>query len=172
MKKQTGFTIVELLIVIVVIGILAAITIVAFNGVKDRATYSSAHASLRSLKTALQSYHAIHGAYPSTGASSTPTSPVWRYSCATGIDNFMVGVTTVSSSLPQAPCKDPAGTNTNDTWLYSSDGQGYKLIYIRPIMSDNAKNNFPDSMKDPRRSPPTTSITTAWGYWTDEWRNT
>ena len=36
-KKQTGFTIVELLIVIVVIGILAAITIVAFNGVQQRA---------------------------------------------------------------------------------------------------------------------------------------
>ena len=36
-NKKTGFTIVELLIVIVVIGILAAITIVAYNGVQDRA---------------------------------------------------------------------------------------------------------------------------------------
>ena len=37
MKKQTGFTIVELLIVIVVIGVLAAITIVAYNGIQNRA---------------------------------------------------------------------------------------------------------------------------------------
>jgi prepilin-type N-terminal cleavage/methylation domain-containing protein len=37
LQKQKGFTIVELLIVIVVIGILAAITIVAFNGVQKRA---------------------------------------------------------------------------------------------------------------------------------------
>ena len=36
-KKHTGFTIVELLIVIVVIAILAAITIVAYNGVQQRA---------------------------------------------------------------------------------------------------------------------------------------
>lgn len=36
-SKQKGFTIVELLIVIVVIGILAAITIVAYNGIQDRA---------------------------------------------------------------------------------------------------------------------------------------
>ncbi len=42
--KQTGFTIVELLIVIVVIGILAAITIVAYNGVKERARVVSAKA--------------------------------------------------------------------------------------------------------------------------------
>ncbi len=42
--KKSGFTIVELLIVIVVIAVLAAITIVAFNGVQDRA-HSSAAAS-------------------------------------------------------------------------------------------------------------------------------
>jgi type IV pilus assembly protein PilA len=37
MVKNKGFTIVELLIVIVVIGILAAITIVAYNGIRTRA---------------------------------------------------------------------------------------------------------------------------------------
>jgi prepilin-type N-terminal cleavage/methylation domain-containing protein len=40
-QKQADFTIVELLIVIVVIGIFAAITIVAYNGVQDRAHLSA-----------------------------------------------------------------------------------------------------------------------------------
>jgi len=40
--KRTGFTIVELLIVIVVIGILAAITIVAYNGIQDKTKHSAA----------------------------------------------------------------------------------------------------------------------------------
>lgn len=44
--KQTGFTIVELLIVIVVIGILAAITIVAYNGIQDRARASAVSSAL------------------------------------------------------------------------------------------------------------------------------
>jgi len=41
-KKQKGFTIVELLIVIVVIAILAAITIVAYNGIQNRAKATAA----------------------------------------------------------------------------------------------------------------------------------
>ena len=44
-KGQLGFTIVELLIVIVIIGILAAITIVAFNGVQDKAKIAAAQAA-------------------------------------------------------------------------------------------------------------------------------
>lgn len=46
LKPKSGFTIVELLIVIVVIGILAAITIVAFNGMQNRARASSASSGL------------------------------------------------------------------------------------------------------------------------------
>ena len=41
MKASRGFTIVELLIVIVVIGILASIVIVAFNGIQERARIAS-----------------------------------------------------------------------------------------------------------------------------------
>lgn len=44
--KQKGFTIVELLIVIVIIGILAAITIVAYNGIQDRARVSAVNSAL------------------------------------------------------------------------------------------------------------------------------
>jgi len=52
-KHQSAFTIVELLIVIVVIGILAAITIVSFNGVQARAYTAKAQADIASLKQAI-----------------------------------------------------------------------------------------------------------------------
>lgn len=49
--KTRGFTIVELLIVIVVIGILAAIVIVAYQGVTNRANDSAIKATLKVCQT-------------------------------------------------------------------------------------------------------------------------
>lgn len=60
-KYNHGFTIVELLIVIVVIGILAAITIVAYSGVQDRAHKAKIASDIRQLTMA------VHAARESTG---------------------------------------------------------------------------------------------------------
>lgn len=52
-KTKSGFTIVELLIVIVVIGILAAITIVAYNGIQDRARTTRRESDLTTYSKAI-----------------------------------------------------------------------------------------------------------------------
>jgi len=52
--RQSGFTIVELLIVIVVIGILAAITIVAYNGIQTRAQTTKINSDLTMLDKAIK----------------------------------------------------------------------------------------------------------------------
>jgi general secretion pathway protein G len=64
--KQPGFTIVELLIVIVVIGILAAITIVAYNGVQNRARDTAAVSDLTNGAKRMLAGQAITGLYPTT----------------------------------------------------------------------------------------------------------
>ena len=72
MKQNThGFTIVELLIVIVVIGILAAISIVAYNGISNRANDSAVQSDLKNIATKISLYQAEHGALPS-GAQMAP----------------------------------------------------------------------------------------------------
>ena len=60
--KQTGFTIVELLIVIVVIAILAAITIVAYTGISDRAKQSAAVSEVQQAVKSLEADKGLNNA--------------------------------------------------------------------------------------------------------------
>lgn len=60
-NQQRGFTIVELLIVIVVISILAAITVVAYTGVQERSRDSNRKTDLAQIATALRLYHIDNG---------------------------------------------------------------------------------------------------------------
>ncbi|MNQ19625.1 Type II secretion system protein G precursor [compost metagenome] len=53
-RRPTGFTIVELLIVIVIIGILAAITVVAYNGIQQRAQNTKISSDLATFSKAIQ----------------------------------------------------------------------------------------------------------------------
>ncbi len=63
-KINKGFTIVELLIVVVVIAILAAITIVSYNGVQSRAKIASVQSELSALNKKIELYKAEKGLYP------------------------------------------------------------------------------------------------------------
>jgi prepilin-type N-terminal cleavage/methylation domain-containing protein len=68
-NEQRGFTIVELLIVIIVIGILAAITIVSYGGVSQRANNSKASANSDSVQKIAENFYSENGYYPQTYAS-------------------------------------------------------------------------------------------------------
>lgn len=60
-KRHKGFTIVELLIVIVVIGILATITVVAYNNITQRADNSRRLSNLKQWSTLIRTYQVING---------------------------------------------------------------------------------------------------------------
>lgn len=69
-----GFTIVELLIVIVIIGILAAIVIVAYNGIQTKAQQSAIQEEMVEWQKLFQAYKAVNGDYPSPSPGSDPTT--------------------------------------------------------------------------------------------------
>lgn len=159
--KQSGFTIVELLIVVVVIAILAAITIVAYNGIKEKAAYASMRSEIASINKAILLYHADNGSYPVTPASGTGCSGNWcGYSRATG-DNFIPGLSPkYISVIPQLPLPAVSG----DTYLYRSpDGVDYKLIrLIQSGLSASESAAMADLMTTDCRAG---INSTRWGYW-------
>lgn len=71
-KTINGFTIVELLVAIVIIGILASITIVAFNGIQDRAHDTAVKSDLRSAFTKIQMQASVDNRYPEWSSDLLP----------------------------------------------------------------------------------------------------
>lgn len=160
-KSKSGFTIVELLIVIVVIGILAAISLVAYGGISERAKFSAMRSDLSQINKSIQMYYAQNGSYPITPGICNGVSGNWcGWDQATG-DNFIPGIVpTLAGSLPQLPSSNAS----NDTYLYRSpSGTDYKLIRLAGAgLSVSEQSAFADL------STTTCSSginTTRWGYW-------
>lgn len=77
-KQDKGFTLVELLIVIVILGILATVTVFAVRGITDQGKTSACEADQKTLETAAETYFAQYGgtAIPITGGT-LPTGATW-----------------------------------------------------------------------------------------------
>lgn len=64
MSSEKGFTLVELLVVIGIIGILAMMLLPQFRGMRDRARVASCQSNLKNIGTTLESYYADKESYP------------------------------------------------------------------------------------------------------------
>lgn len=69
--KQSGFTIVELLIVVIIIGILVTLVVVAYNGITARANDTSVQADLRGISQKVEFFYTDYGRYPINAAEVT-----------------------------------------------------------------------------------------------------
>lgn len=74
-RKARGFTLVELLIVIVIIGILAGSMLLVFGSTTDKAKATRIVSDMRNLKAAALMYYADNNEWPTQGSLNTQLSP-------------------------------------------------------------------------------------------------
>ncbi|HTW89642.1 MAG TPA: type II secretion system major pseudopilin GspG [Candidatus Binataceae bacterium] len=110
-----GFTLIEIMVVILILGLLATIVVQSLRGSIDKAKRTKAEADISSLKTALDRYYLDNGSYPTTDQGlqaliSAPTSGQIP-------TNYEQG-----GYIERVP-PDPWG----HAYFYQSDGNGYIL---------------------------------------------
>ncbi len=133
-SKPSGFTIVELLIVVVVIGILAAIVTVAYTGIQQRANNVAIIDTASKTLKAIQAYLAVNSSYPiTTYANACVTtvsgcdnlgSPVSAYAT---FDTNIATIATLSRSIPGI---DGLYVSWHTSHNYNGEPQPLRLTYF------------------------------------------
>ncbi len=131
-SKSSGFTIVELLIVIIVIAILAAITIVTYNGVQNRAKDAALADEVQKLQNAVELYNTANGTYPFSAtwgqmgiADSTAVWPIQNMG--------QYGVTAKLLVSPYDTSGAPNSVEEEAAWSLSGHAQNGKIGWVSII---------------------------------------
>lgn len=67
-KNDKGFTLIELLIVIVILGVLSTVVVLSVGGITDKGKESACKSDYNALATAVETFNAQNGTYPTTEA--------------------------------------------------------------------------------------------------------
>ncbi len=124
-NKQKGFSLIELLIVVAIILIIAAIAIPNLMRSKMAANEASAVASLRTINTSAVSYQTTYGIYPSALSNLSPASTP-SSTAADLIDQTLA-----------------TGTKSGYTFSYSGGGSGtLYTINADPVSASTGQRHF------------------------------
>lgn len=119
MKRQSGFTLIELMIVVAIVAILAAIALPAYQSYTKRAKFSEVIAAVGPAKTAVEV--CVQG--------WAGTSAALGNSCATAGRNALSGASAVTQNFASAAVTNAAGVITvTGTAAAALDGSTYSLV--------------------------------------------
>ena len=138
-NSRGGFTIVELLIVIVVVAVLATITIVVYKGIQNRANAGATEAVANQYKKGLIQYATLNGAYPN-GNSGFCLGEVSDYpsGCFSGFTTTSALATKLKTTLSSLPAVD----SSCHTMYVSSCRRNLTLVYQGTATLDGNPHPF------------------------------
>lgn len=160
-KKQKGFTLVELMIVVAIIGVLAAVAIPKFADMLEKSREGATKGNLSAIKSAVSNYYADQqGVYPNT--LDTATSVVGGVPYTAFVPNYIdllpavkvTGKYTGNAAAQQG--KGPglgtsAASVTLSTWggfVATSDGKGWRYnsgsgdVWVNSSLLDMAGKSY------------------------------
>lgn len=126
-KQNKGFTLVELLVVISLIGILSTLVIANLNSARERARDAQRKSDLRNIQTALRLYYNDNAGYP---ASSSYNIVACNGTCTWG-SAWVNSSTTYMNILP----KDPLSTQS---YRYTSTGAGAETFTLDACLENKS----------------------------------
>ena len=137
-KSQSGFTLVELLVVLAIIGVLAAIVTINFDQARKSARDKARKSDLQSLQLAVELYKSQNGRYPDRCPDATGSNwsgpGDWDLSGFITCENYISGLT--PDYIPALPTSPKNEYETNRGFMYKTDGKSYKIVVVNAVERD------------------------------------
>jgi len=137
LKNKKGFTIIELLIVIAIIGLLATISIVALNGARQKGRDAKRVGDIRQVQTALELYFNDQNSYPVVASSLVLGSGNAAKLCDTG---FVAAATTCTRTYMGIVPANP--TPNGSAYTYTSTGAGTSTAYTVTFTLEDSTGSY------------------------------
>ena len=138
LRDKKGFTIVELLIVIVVIGILATLVIVTFTGIQQKGRNSQRQTDINAIQSQAEAFFAQHGFYPTLADLQITTAPTF-------ISTYMKGLPGEALKDPKGPTVTMGATTDGDQYSYVASGTACSNTTATTVTSGELQDNGCDA---------------------------
>lgn len=134
-NKSKGFTIVELLIVIVVIGILATLVLVTFTGIQKKARDSQRQTDIQAVNSQVAAFYTNYGFYPTLADLQSSSF----------VSTYLKGLDPQALVDPKGPSKTIAGSVAADQYSYVAGGASCVNTTANPLTGGVPVDNGCDS---------------------------